>query len=255
VYFPGQGWVLFEPTPTRGAPNAQQYTGVPEEQATPSGGATTAPSSTTASTGPATSSTPPTGQTINRDELLTGGQLSSTKQPSFWSTDRLGGQTLVGGGVIIFFVIAYALLVPAIWALYRRRRRQRAVAPDDRVRLAWQESVESVGVLGVAPSRSETPAEFANRAAQSVETDRYADLATTLSAADFSASGVSENDADTAFEISDEVATTVRRQATGEQRIRAVLDPRPPERRRPLRRRRKSQHSRRDAPAIELLKS
>src|SRR5439155_8920763 len=37
VFIAGQGWVLFEPTPTRGAPNAEQYTGVPEQQSTGGG--------------------------------------------------------------------------------------------------------------------------------------------------------------------------------------------------------------------------
>ena len=34
VYIAGAGWVAFEPTPGRGAPNASAYTGVPEAQDT-----------------------------------------------------------------------------------------------------------------------------------------------------------------------------------------------------------------------------
>ncbi len=33
VYIPGNGWVAFEPTPTRGAPNSAQWTGVTPQQA------------------------------------------------------------------------------------------------------------------------------------------------------------------------------------------------------------------------------
>jgi len=33
VYIAGAGWVAYEPTPGRGAPNAEAYTGVQEEQA------------------------------------------------------------------------------------------------------------------------------------------------------------------------------------------------------------------------------
>ena len=34
VWFDGIGWVAFEPTPGRGAPNAQSYTGLPPQQDT-----------------------------------------------------------------------------------------------------------------------------------------------------------------------------------------------------------------------------
>ena len=49
VYIQGAGWVLFEPTPGRGAPGAEGYTGRPEQQAAASdpGGTVTVPSTTT----------------------------------------------------------------------------------------------------------------------------------------------------------------------------------------------------------------
>jgi transglutaminase-like putative cysteine protease len=255
VYFPGQGWVLFEPTPTRGAPNAEQYTHVAEEQASSSGTATTAPPTTSASSATATTASPGPSPAGRLDTLGATTALTSEHEPSFWSTQRFGGHALIAIAALAVLALLYLVLVPTFWGLYRRRRRQRAVAPDDRVRLAWQESVESVGVLGVAPARSETPAEFADRVVDTVDTDRYVDLAATLGAADFSAAGVTDDDADTALQISDEVATNVRRQASNEQRIRAVLDPRPPERRRPLRRRSAHARAGRDAPEIELLRS
>ena len=46
VWFDGLGWVPFEPTPGRGAPGTEQYTGVSPEQAEPGpGGPTTPPPS------------------------------------------------------------------------------------------------------------------------------------------------------------------------------------------------------------------
>lgn len=59
VWFDGLGWVLFEPTPGRGAPNSM-YTNVPEEQADSSAAPTTTPTTTTTSTAPPTSDTSPT---------------------------------------------------------------------------------------------------------------------------------------------------------------------------------------------------
>src|SRR5260370_38570285 len=50
VYFAGIGWLAFEPTPQRGEPGAQIYTGVPPQQASDTG-------DTTATTLP---NTPPT---------------------------------------------------------------------------------------------------------------------------------------------------------------------------------------------------
>jgi transglutaminase-like putative cysteine protease len=55
VYFTGVGWVPFEPTPGRGIPGAQNYTGVAPAQASAlvapgAAGATTVPASSTAST-------------------------------------------------------------------------------------------------------------------------------------------------------------------------------------------------------------
>jgi len=54
VYFPGVGWVPFEPTPSRGIPGAQNYTDV---QPTQSGGTATTPSASS-TTVPATAAAP-----------------------------------------------------------------------------------------------------------------------------------------------------------------------------------------------------
>src|SRR5260370_42076218 len=54
VYFAGIGWLAFEPTPQRGEPGAQIYTGVPPQQASDTG-------DTTATTVPSTGTTVPVG--------------------------------------------------------------------------------------------------------------------------------------------------------------------------------------------------
>ena len=95
VYFPGQGWVPFEPTPTRGAPNAQQYTNVPEQQAAHGGGATTVP--TTAlrehhdDGGHVGNDGAPQTSSVRRTSSPT------ATEPSFWSTRRFGGRALIAG--------------------------------------------------------------------------------------------------------------------------------------------------------------
>ncbi|PLS76143.1 MAG: hypothetical protein CYG61_03675, partial [Actinobacteria bacterium] len=66
VYLAGAGWVAFEPTPGRGAPGAETYTGLPEAQARPESPstATTAAPRTTVAPGPATTPTTSTATTI-----------------------------------------------------------------------------------------------------------------------------------------------------------------------------------------------
>src|SRR5260370_8642682 len=54
VYFAGIGWLAFEPTPQRGEPGAQIYTGVPPQQASDTG-------DTTATTVPGPGTTVPSG--------------------------------------------------------------------------------------------------------------------------------------------------------------------------------------------------
>jgi transglutaminase-like putative cysteine protease len=255
VYISGQGWVLFEPTPTRGAPNAQQYTHVPEEQGTASGGATTIGS--TAPTTTAASATPkgPTATTRPQEDVNAGGD-STTKQqePSFWNTSRFGGRALIVLAVLLALALLYAAIVPIAYLLHRHRRRRQAIDADDQVRVAWQEGVEAVGLLGVAPARAETPAEFASRAEHGLGADGLSELAGLLQQASYSADGVDDDGAERAYELSEHVGTVVRRQATRGQRVAAALDPRPPERRRPINRRRPGGPDHSDAPKIEILK-
>jgi transglutaminase-like putative cysteine protease len=250
VFLSGQGWVPFEPTPTRGAPGAEQYTHVPEQQATDGGGATTIPQTTIANT-PTTGGA--TGTTAPPQENAGGNDFASAPEPSFWSTRRFGGRALIGGGVLLALGVLYVLTVPLVYHLYRRRRRKAATAPDEQVRLAWQESVEAAQTLGVAPWRSETAAEFGYRADRAIGAQEFPVLATLVDAADYSADGVADDEAAVALGLSDEVTATVRGLSSRQQRMLAALDPRPPDRRRPGARHHRTPTS--DAlPAIEIVR-
>jgi transglutaminase-like putative cysteine protease len=65
VYFTGIGWVAFEPTPGRGAPGAQSYTGVTPQQAPLNG------------SGPPAASTSPPTTTLTRPGVAASAQASS----------------------------------------------------------------------------------------------------------------------------------------------------------------------------------
>jgi hypothetical protein len=229
VYFAGVGWVPFEPTPGRGAPGAQSYTGVPEEQvnAADPGSATTL--ATTGSTLP---------QDNGPDRLPT---TTATSEPDFgpvpaaphkdnalrrfwlrWR-ERVFIALLVLAGLIVLYLVA----VPSALALRRRRRRARAMAPSDQVQVAWDETVEAVSLLGVEPRPAETYAEFGARAGRMVSSDAYPALADTAEAAAYSQEGVDEDTAAEAWALSGQISTTARGRATREQRVRAAFDPRP----------------------------
>jgi transglutaminase-like putative cysteine protease len=254
VYIAGQGWVLFEPTPTRGAPNAEQYTHVPEEQASPTGGPTTlAPTTavvpTTAANPFASATTRPPFADVNA-----GDNPAKTKEPSFWSTKRFGGKALVVAVALPLLALLYTAVVLSWHAIYRARRRRAASAPDDQVRLAWQESVEALGVLGIAPSRSETPLEFGARAGSSAGVDGFAELAGLLVRSSYSPEGAGDDEAHRAFALSEGVTASVKTMSPTSVRVRAALDPRLPGRRRVAPKHAPANRRRGDAPLIEILK-
>jgi transglutaminase-like putative cysteine protease len=252
IYISGQGWVLFEPTPTRGAPNAQQYTHVAESQATDNGTATTLTPTT-----PITSGTTPAfgnGTTLPKGEVNAGGGgTTGPSEPAFWSTKRFGGKAAVSIGVLLLLGAVYVVSVLAFYALYRQRRRRSATEADDRVRLAWQETIETFGVLGTAPKRAETPTEFAARAGSTAGVDGVAELAALFVRSRYSYEGASQEEAERAFVLARHIADAVRALTPPSARVRSALDPRPPERRRPISRTGTTIRRRADAPTIEIL--
>jgi len=100
--------------------------------------------------------------------------------------------------------------------------------------VAWAEALESVEVLGVTPRRHETPLELARRLSGAVlgESSQPGPLARLVEQADFAPNGVSEMQAERAVELARGIRSDVRRQTTTMQRLLALVDPRPPERRR-----------------------
>ena len=248
VFIPEQGWVLFEPTPTRGAPNAEQYTGVPEQQST--GGGASATTLVPATVAPTPTSGPAaTGPSTTRPDVA---DTTTAAEPSVVS-DVLNKVAVVVG-VLALLVLLYCLIVPAVWIAYRARRRRQATDPTAKVEVAWAESAEATAVLGVGPRPPETPAEYAERAGRVLADGSLAELASILETAEYSADGVASNEGDRALVLSDQVTAVTREQASRGQRVRAALDPRPPDRRQSRGRpSRKGPSERQDAPAIEMV--
>jgi transglutaminase-like putative cysteine protease len=230
VWFDRIGWVAFEPTPGRGAPGAEAYTGVPEQQDTSTGPAgstgTTTPGATTTVPGGSSATTAPG----NRpgEDLLSGDPFTSRPKPSPWG-DRLQAV----GVALLALLVAWVVGVPSAHALRRRRRMSHAASPDARTLAAWDSALEALALAGVPRRPSETNAEYARRASTtsavgwvSLDTQLF-DLACDATAAAFGATSVDEEVADRAALASAGVVATIRDRAGWVRRVRWALDPRP----------------------------
>lgn len=154
VYLHGFGWVAFEPTPGRGAPNATAYTGRPEDQEDAPG-----------AEGGATTTAPP---------VPAEGDLAPTTIPEFSGDDgALPSPTDEGKGLpgivkvllAVFGVAAlWAAVIPALHA--RRRRLRRGVGGSGGLVLAeWADTCEVLAAAGVSRRPTETMTEYGARAA------------------------------------------------------------------------------------------
>ena len=174
VYIEGSGWVAFEPTPGRGMPGAESYTGVPAAQASfqpeePVGpGPTTSTPTTTTTLAPtqttdgvlATSSTQPVGP--GPAAPLRAGEPGTTPGPT--------SQEPAGLPVVPFTAVGLAALGTSAVPLAKRRRRhtrrRQAAGPNDRVMVAWTEAAEALAASGLGRRPSETLLDHAARAAR-----------------------------------------------------------------------------------------
>lgn len=155
VYFSGHGWVPFEPTPGRGIPGAERYTGLAPQQAEP---AETGP---TASTAPETSTTVAPAPTTTQpppDEVPVRGTASPPTSPDeanrWWSIGRWAGALATSWLVAV-------LVAPRLRAGTRRRARGRAAVLG-----AWDDALDPLRwSTGARPRPSESHAEFARRVA------------------------------------------------------------------------------------------
>ena len=163
VWLGDAGWVAFEPTPGRGAPGAESYTGLPEAQDT-SGPATTP---TTQATTP--SSTPdapfdpdaPTTATT-APEVAPAAPLALGDDGGDGGGDGGPASTIVA--LVGLAALAYLVGVPAALAARRRVRRRRATTPGARIELAWIEATEALAAAGTPQLAHETAGELATRA-------------------------------------------------------------------------------------------
>ena len=235
VYIAGAGWVAFEPTPGRGAPGAQAYTGVLEQQdaAGPSTEATiiqedvdpAAPQGEAPEEGAGTTAPPLEDVGAEPDAIDLGNDNAgaSAAQVAAWTGLALAVATVIGvvGGAGVALVRVAA----------RRRRRATARSPEALVRVLGDEATEHVAVLGILRPRHETDTEFTRRLGRELGSRQPSRLGQLMTRASFDPEGISVDEAAEGLPIVEAIREAVHQRTTTLQRLLAAADPRSPQRR------------------------
>lgn len=216
VHLDGFGWVAFEPTPGRGAPNAS-YSGVPESQARPDN------PTTATTTPPTTTAAAPT----------TAPAAAPEEEPQAPSSSP--GQERAGPAWALLLapvVLAAPALIPlAKWAR-RRRRRRAAASAAARALVAWNEASESLAQAGLPRQRGETLHEHARRVGGTGRLPPPAagamgELAGAAAVASYGGGPVGAEVATQAVAAAATVEAGLKAVASRPERLRRALDPRP----------------------------
>lgn len=228
VYIPGSGWVPFEPTPTRGMPNAQAWNGGIDAEQSQAGG----------TGGPVPTPTPGVLPTPTPGEIFP--DADGFNPP----TDRdIGGPTTTGDDgfprwlAITALVLVGIAFVSAVYSaivigLKKRRTQRRFVTAETnsgKVDAVWQETIETLRPLGLAPRATETSQEFSRRAGVETAPARkpLARLGQLSVEATYGPGDMSEGAVAAAESHRDEVVEAVNELTTTSERLKDALDPRP----------------------------
>lgn len=220
------GWVSFEPTPGRGRPGAEAYTGVPELQEPPQGGTATTLTPTTATTTPTGQTTPTTrrGETDPGGEI---GDLGIEQAPNPWIKPLV---------VVALVILLWCIGLPLLHGRRRARRRAAASNGAERVVVSWNEACDTLARVapGAARRPAETVHEYAARGPAAAGfgssgpvTDAMRDLAAQTAAASYAGGSLPTESVSRSI-----VAATAVEAAAGEKagllkRLQWKLDPRP----------------------------
>ena len=131
---------------------------------------------TTTTTSPgqhAPATTAPAGSRIHLNENQS---TSGTKKPANTGSGT-GRVAMVVGLVLLTLMVMVVLARAALVSLRRRRRRGSGTSPANRVRAAWIDSCEWLGLLAIQPAGSETATEFGRRASGAVPVEKLEVLA------------------------------------------------------------------------------
>ena len=216
VWFDGYGWQSFDPTPGRGAPGAEDHTGVAAAQEEGNG----TRGGTPADNVPTPSVVPPTIPTRDRPE---GGQTRPTtpRTPILRATSDDGSS---GGLIVMAIVLALVGWVVAMPRVVNRWSRRHGKSAVDRVTAAWAATVRSLTMAGAPRVSGSTPLEYARSVdfgkAEAVE------IARLVTRAVYSPRGVDDGAATRSELLRGEVDAACRARMSLATRLLDHLDPR-----------------------------
>jgi transglutaminase-like putative cysteine protease len=230
VYLGEYGWVAFEPTPGRGAPFAEQYTGVPEQQAASGGDGSTA--TTVPEDAPVTDEAAPTTTAPDMSPPTfpeeAGSQVGTDAPAEERAPNPWPLRIALALAVVVAALATYLVGVLAAGAVRHALRRRRADTPVAQVALAWEESLDAARRAGVGVRRSATQSQAAaeiGRRIPDVEGD-IAVLARSVEAAAFSPAPPDGAAGEQALALADRIGETTRATMAPADRFRTRFDPR-----------------------------
>ena len=157
IWFDGIGWVPFEPTPSRGIPGAEDYTGIaPQQDTSPVDPDEIDPEAAPLPAPPTTIFSPPT--TIGPRDPLPQDPDARPQSPAPQGgsgTPPDDGQSVPWGWLLAAVVVAAGLAFPAVARRWTRRS-ARQQGTQQRVVSAWQRACRAVSRAGVAGSPAMT---------------------------------------------------------------------------------------------------
>lgn len=226
VYLQGHGWVAFEPTPGRGAPGAEDYTGVPEAQETADAATTATTAPTTATTGADDQAAPTDASETPEDDGATASDPAVPGKPSFL---RRVLTALAAAGAV---AVAWAVGVPLLVRRRRARRHAGAATPGARVLASWHDAHDALAQAGLARRPPETLQEYAARVADSPAIGpagalALAELARDTAAASYAGAELAAEVAGRARGAATRVLRARDERAGRLEKLRWALDPRP----------------------------
>ena len=222
IFISGAGWVAFEPTPGRGAPGAEDYTFVPEQQDEP--GPSTAPALTP----------PPSPAPSPSGERPPPASPPRPADPGAGDGNTIAGRVAVLVGLAAAGVASagalYAAATAGLRLIQRRRRRHWALGDAGRRAIvAWEEILELLRPRRIKPRAAETPLEMAQRASQLLGSapEVWRRLAFCVSVAAFAGGPMSPELEKQAGTAASTISSALRETRTRTQRLRGITDPQP----------------------------
>jgi transglutaminase-like putative cysteine protease len=228
VYIGEYGWVPMEPTPGRGLPGGEAWTGFPGVQDDTGGAAATLDRPETAANGPggnagsADSRAP--GEGLGLDGIGGTASSSSSDDNNSGIGDALGRAVLP----VAIALGAYLVLVPCLLAGQRALRRRRAATPSARVRLSWLTATDRAREAGVVLPASLTFTESAERMAAALPESAGGarQLALAMELITYAEVAATDDDVDTAAEASAAVTEVANRREPWWRRVLVWFDAR-----------------------------